>query len=61
MLKTVTVDLSEFLETNPVPVAPAGSKLPVWTNSHGAVAVILQGNIQLGVRPGEFEIIEWLE
>lgn len=61
MLKTVTPDHSEFLDINPAPFALAGSVLPSWTNNHGAIAVVLNDGIHLGVKPGEFEIVEWLE
>lgn len=39
----------------------AGEEHDVYVNSHGAVSVILPGFDQLGVRPDEFEVIEWHE
>lgn len=30
-----------------------------WTNSHGAVAAILPDGRDLGVKPDEFEVVEW--
>lgn len=59
MLKTVTADHSEFFDINPAPLAPAGAVLSSWTNSHGAIAVVLNDGIHLGIKPGEFEIVEW--
>lgn len=31
----------------------------VWVNSYGAVAAILPNGEQLGLKPGEFEVIEF--
>ncbi len=39
-------------------VASCDSTLDCWTNKHGAVAVLINGE-KLGVKPDEFEIIEW--
>ena len=30
-----------------------------WTNAHGAVSAILSDGTLLGVKPREFEVIEW--
>lgn len=30
-----------------------------WTNSHGAVAGICANGFKLGVKPDEFEVVEW--
>lgn len=35
-----------------------GEEYLVWVNSHGAVSAILESG-QLGLKPNEFEIIEW--
>ena len=32
-----------------------------WVNSHGAVAAIMTNGTKLGIKPYEFEIIEWHE
>ncbi len=34
-------------------------KYPAWTNQNGSVSAILENGIKLGVKPGEFEVIEW--
>lgn len=64
MLKTVTADPMPVLgfSTCPngvPPIALIGQRLPAWTNSHGAVAVVLQDGELLGVKPDEFEVVEW--
>lgn len=33
----------------------------VWTNIHGAVTAECAGNRKLGLRPDEFEVIEWYD
>ncbi len=38
---------------------PAGEVVPVWVNSHGAVAAILPGVGELGLRPDEFDVVDW--
>ena len=30
-----------------------------WTNSHGAVCGICRNGFKLGVKPDEFEVVEW--
>lgn len=40
-------------------VARFGDEFDAWTNSHGAVAIIFPDGRQLGVKPDEFEVIEW--
>jgi hypothetical protein len=32
---------------------------PAYTNSHGAVSAVLDEGRKLGVKPDEFEIVEW--
>lgn len=34
---------------------------PAWTNSYGAVSAILDDGRKLGVRPDEFEVVEYWE
>ena len=60
MLTTVRPDSLIFeVEPRARPiVALAGKTYPCWVNSHGAVAVIL-GPDMLGVKPDEFEPVEW--
>ena len=60
MLRTVKSTPSMFPAPGEVVrLAVAGSVLPVYTNSYGAVSAILSDNIRLGVRPGDFEVVEW--
>ena len=65
MLQTVTADncYKNKRSTNHgiVMLAPKGSILVAWTNSYGAVAVVLSAGVMLGVRPGEFKVVEWHE
>ncbi len=37
----------------------AGGEYYVWVNSYGAVSAILENGEQLGLKPEEFDIIEW--
>lgn len=60
MATTVTPDLSRFIPTDPRLRATAGDEFNCWVNSHGAVAVITEAG-HLGVKPYEFEVIEWHE
>jgi hypothetical protein len=57
MLETVQSDIP-FMSRS---MAIIGEEYPAWTNSHGAVSAVLPGDEQLGVKPGEFEIVEWWE
>ncbi|MFZ2489847.1 MAG: hypothetical protein WA208_00045 [Thermoanaerobaculia bacterium] len=38
-----------------------GKVYDAWTNSHGAVAAILANGKQLGLRPAEFEVVDWYD
>lgn len=40
-------------------IAYACCDYDVSVNPMGAVSVVLDGNIKLGLRPGEYEVIEW--
>lgn len=42
-------------------VAYSGQEYPCYVNSHGAVSLILPIGELLGVKPDEFEVIEWHE
>lgn len=42
-----------------IPSTEAGGVYPAWTNSHGAVAAVLPDGRGLGLKPGEFEVVEW--
>ena len=50
-----TCDPNDVLQAN------RGEEFPVWVNSHGAVAIVFPDGRKLGVKPGEFEVIEWHE
>lgn len=41
--------------------AQRGNIYDAWMNSYGAVAAVMEGGKTLGVKPGEFEVIEWHE
>lgn len=57
MAKTVKSELP----FGPRYIAEAGKEYDCWTNSHGAVAVLLPNSEMFGVKPYEFEVIEWHE
>ena len=58
VLKTVESDLPfTVLEETAV----EGEVYEVYTNSHGAMSAYLPSGKRLGIKPGEFEIIEWYE
>lgn len=40
--------------------AVSGERYPAWTNRHGAVCAILPCGERLGLKPHEFEVVEWL-
>lgn len=63
MMQTVT---SDFLPGTTISVADGDPLVAVnrqsfdaWTNSYGAVAVHMPDGRKLGVKPGEFEVVEW--
>jgi hypothetical protein len=41
--------------------AEHGKEYPAHTNAHGAVSVHLPSGKRLGVKPAEFEVVEWFE
>lgn len=57
MLKTVRPDFA-FLLKDPR-LANVGAVYECTVNSHGAVAVILPNGEELGVKPDEFEVVDW--
>lgn len=61
MLKTVVPDLSHFFPEIKHPIARAGAEFRAWTNSNGAVIAVFPNGDKLGVKPGEFEVIDWLD
>ena len=61
MLKSVTSDFPMFFADREPLYAEHGSVYDAWTNSYGAVAAVLSNGKNLGLKPGEFEVIEWHE
>ncbi len=56
---SVVSDLPTALASKVSPVCLAGMRYYVWVNSYGAVSAILENGEMLGLKLGEFEIIEW--
>lgn len=62
MVQTVMSDLPFFLpeaKESDYPVAVGGNEYYVSVNSYGAVTAIFDDGRQLGLKPGEFEVIEF--
>ncbi len=57
MLQTVIPEFW-FLLPLPTPVLESGKIYEAVTNAHGAVTGICRDGQRLGVKPGEFEIVE---
>jgi hypothetical protein len=55
------IALSRRAADEPVNVAYFGEEYPAWTNSYGAVAAVFTDGSNLGVCPGEFEVVAWHE
>lgn len=58
MLVTVKSDLPYMTLAE---TAVQGEVYEVYTNSHGAISVYLPCGEKLGIKPGEFEIVEWYD
>lgn len=60
MLQTVWPDVPR---TRDATVGPAeqGTEYRAWTNVHGAVCAVFPDGEHLGVKPREFEVVEWFE
>jgi hypothetical protein len=56
MAKTVRPDCPGC---KPGTVALIDSEYDAWTNSHGAVCAVCENGEYLGVKPDEFDVIEW--
>ena len=58
----VTTDIipgtAMFISPKPL-VAHDGRTYPAWTNSYGAVCAVFPDGDKLGLKPDEFEVIEW--
>ncbi len=58
--QTVTTDFIHGMPiSKDVLVAVNNATYPAWTNSYGAVAAVFQDGKHLGLKPDEFEIVEW--
>jgi hypothetical protein len=63
LTRTVTTDILPglgFISSNPK-VAVNSETFPAWTNSYGAVAAVFPDGETLGLKPGEFEVVEWTD
>jgi hypothetical protein len=58
MVKTVRSDVLLRVCAGGSLVAFRHHDYDAWVNQHGAVAAILSGG-ELGLKPDEFEVIEW--
>jgi hypothetical protein len=63
MLETVTSDLPFFIMENndPANICIKGNEYWVRVNCHGAVSAVFEDQSELGLKPSEFEVIEWHE
>jgi hypothetical protein len=63
MTRTVTSDFlpgTAISVTGDDPLVAVNKQLlDAWTNSYGAVAVYMPNGKTLGVKPGEFEVVDW--
>ncbi len=59
MLKTVHPDLGDVIPAKPGTVLVKDQIYECWVNSHGAVVGICLNGARLGVKPDEFEVMEW--
>lgn len=57
--QTVTADYVPGIGFLSPAVAVYSATYPAWTNSYGAVAAVLADGKHLGLKPDEFEIVEW--
>lgn len=59
MAKTVHPDFPFFMNGGDASVGLKDQEYDAWVNSHGAVAIVLSNGELLGVKPYEFEVIEF--
>lgn len=59
MAKTVRSDFEFIVTREKRMIAQIGVEYDCWVNSNGAVCAILEDGDLLGVKPYEFEVIEW--
>lgn len=58
MKRTVHSDLVGIVP-DAAPPAIISATYDTWVNSYGAVAAVLPDGRKLGVKPDEFEVVEW--
>lgn len=51
-------DVRSELPFPPFLVVKTGRTYEVWVNSHGALSALLPDG-ELGLKPGEFQVVEW--
>jgi hypothetical protein len=62
MRRTVISDFPMFLRPGEAALLAIGSETyDAWTNSYGAVAAVMPNGKTLGVKPDEFEVVEWFD
>lgn len=60
--QTVTTDMIDGIGFIGKPlIATNSTTYPAWTNSYGAVCAVFPNGDRLGLKPDEFEIVEWHE
>lgn len=61
MRRTVTVDFInlQWLLMEQIPVAFGGLTYEVWCGKSGNLVCLLPGHLSLGIREGDFEIVEF--
>ena len=59
MKGTVTSDIPMWFPEDADLLCIAGNEYYCWVNSYGALSAILPNGKQLGLKPGEFEVIEF--
>ncbi len=57
--RTVTADFIPGLGYLSSHKAGGGCDYPAWTNSYGAVCAVFSDGSKLGLKPDEFEVVEW--
>lgn len=59
MKETVTSDMVMFFPHDSEMIAIGGNEYYCWVNSYGALSAILPHGERLGLKPDEFEVIEF--
>lgn len=58
MVRTAVSDFA-WMDRDAVPPAIISTIYDTWVNSYGAVAAVYPDGRKLGVKPDEFEVVEW--